>query len=159
MPEKAATRTAKTAKTKSPVHSVYNSDSELRGAIEALAKEREWSISDVYKEAVKEYLGKDRLRQEFGEFEKRIAASYRAMTKEQRRIRNDLEIFMAMFDLFIRSYFVHTPSVPPEAVEFAAADGWQRYEKLISQLPEMMRSGGGALGAAMAANMENDAEG
>ena len=37
------------------------------------------------------------------EFEKRVAASHRAVTREQRRIKNDLEVMLALFDLFTRT--------------------------------------------------------
>lgn len=159
--QKPTKRTAKSGAKDSPKskqHGIRISDATLLGEIEAAAKERGWAISDLYREAVKEYLGKDRIREELAEFEKRIAGSHRAVTKEQRRIGNQLDVMLALFDLFARSYFMHTPSVPPEAVELASAEGWQRYEKMRNQVAQMVRSTSGVLAVAAELNAEDDPE-
>ena len=137
-------------------HTVRITDPELLAAIEGECKERGWGYSDLYREAMKEYLGRQKLHEELAEFEKRIAASHRAVTREQRRIRNDISVMLGLFDLFARSYFLHTPSVPPEAMDMAAADGWQRYEKMRSQLAAMVRGGGSVLGIAAELNAESE---
>jgi hypothetical protein len=152
-------KTKPTASPKDNRHSIRINDPELYDAIERTAKERGWAISDLYREAIKEYLGRDQLKDDLAEFEKRVAASHRAVTKEQRRMRNDIEVMLALFDVFARSYFLHTPSVPPEAVETAAKDGWQRYEKMRVQIAAMVRAQGGALAIAKELNAELDSDG
>lgn len=152
---KSATRGADAT---SKQHTVRISDAELLQAIEGAAKEKGWAVADLYREAVKEYLGRDRLREEFAAFEKRVAASHRAVTREQRRIKNDLEVMLALFDLFARSYFMHTPPVPPEAVDLASKEAWERYEKMRSQVAQMVRAGSGVLAIATELNAEADGE-
>lgn len=152
-------KTNPNARPKDNRHSIRINDPELYDSIERTAKERGWAISDLYREAIKEYLGRDQLKDDLAEFEKRVAASHRAVTKEQRRMRNDLEVMLALFDLFARSYFLHTPSVPPEAAEMAAQDGWRRYEKMRKQIAEMVRAQSGTLAIAKELNAELDSDG
>ena len=66
-----------------------------------------------------------------------------------RRLRNELQILMAFFDLFVRSCYVHTPTVPPEAVEGAAASAMLRYENLLRQLPNVLQGATGLAGLAV----------
>ncbi|QYY27523.1 hypothetical protein [Diaphorobacter sp. MNS-0] len=143
---------------KYPKHTVQVTDPEFKEAVEKAAKDKGWAIADVYREAVREYLGRDRLREEFAEFEKRVAASHRAVTREQRRIKNDLEVMLALFDLFTRSFFLHTPAVPPEAIDLASKEAWERYEKLRAQVAQMVRAGSGVLAIAAELNAEGDGE-
>ena len=56
---------------------------------------------------------------------------------------DDLQIIMAFFDLFMRSYYVQTPTVPPEAFEGAAASAKLRYENLLRQLPKVLQGATG----------------
>jgi hypothetical protein len=49
-----------------------------------------------------------------------------------------LQIIMAFFDLFVRSYYVHAPTVPLEAFEGAADSAKLRNENLLRQLPKVL---------------------
>jgi hypothetical protein len=128
-------------------YSLYLSDShkELVEAIEAAAKDK-GSQSVVFREALKTYFRTDQITQELARFERRMAAAFREQDRQMRRLRNDLQILMAFFDLFARSYYVHTPTVPSEAVEGAAASARLRYEKLLRQLPEVLQGATGLAG-------------
>jgi hypothetical protein len=121
-------------------YSLYLSDShrELIEAIEKAGKDR-GSQSVVFREALKLYFRTDQIAQELAGFERRMAAAYREQDRQMRRLRNELQILMAFFDLFVRSYYVHTPTVPAEAVEGAAASAKLRYENLLRQLPKVLQ--------------------
>jgi len=118
---------------------VYVSDKDLMEGLEATASAKGWSRNDVFREALRTYLRQDAIRSELGEFECRMAATYRELDHQMTRLRNELQILMAFFDLFTRSYFVHTPSIPAEAVDAAAAGAKLRYERLLRQLPEVLQ--------------------
>jgi hypothetical protein len=138
-------------------YSLYLSETEneLVGAIEAAAKSK-GSQSAVFREALKAYFRTDLITHELAEFERRIAATYREQGRQMRRLRNDLQILIAFFDLFARSYYVHTPSVPAEAVDAAAAVAKLRYEKLLRQLPEVLQGATGLV--SVSANLDNGFE-
>jgi hypothetical protein len=50
---------------------------------------------------------------------------------------------MAFFDRFVRSYLVHTPPVPPEAIDAQAAAARDRYHKLMRDIPSALQNGEG----------------
>jgi hypothetical protein len=52
---------------------------------------------------------------------------------------------MAFFDLFARSYYVHAPSVPPEAVGAAATTAKLRCQRLLRQRPDVLPGASGLI--------------
>lgn len=135
---------------------VYVSDKDLMEGLEATASAKGWSRNDVFREALRTYLRQDAIRSELAEFECRMAATYRELDRQMKRLRNDLQILMAFFDLFTRSYFVHTPSIPAEAVDTAAVAAKLRYERLLRQLPEVLQGVTGLIRVSV--NLDNAPE-
>jgi hypothetical protein len=126
-------------------YNIYISETEQVEGIEAIVKAKGWSKSDVFREALRAYLRHDAISCELAQFERRQAATFREQGRQMQRLRNDLQILMAFFDLFARSYYVHTPSVPPEAVDAAATSAKLRYERLLQQLPDVLQGATGLI--------------
>ena len=115
------------------------SETDLIEGMEAMVKAKGWSKTDVFREAVRDYLRQNAISSELAEFERRQAATFREQGRQMRQLRSDFQILMAFIDLFARSYYVHTPPVPPEAVDASATSAKLRYEKLLQQLPSVLQ--------------------
>jgi len=126
-------------KTSNKWHTVRLLDPLLTEKIESTAHERGWSISEVYREAIKDFFDKERLREEFSSYREMMESSFGETSKQINQLRNDMQVMMAFFDLFAKSYYLHTPAVPADAVELAIMNAKQRYEKLLKQLPEVIQ--------------------
>lgn len=137
---------------------IYISEQQLIDAIEAMARVKGWSKNDVFREALRTYLRQDAIATELAEFERRQAATFREQGRHMRRLKNDFQILMAFFDLFARSYYVHTPSVPQEAVESAAASAKLRYERLFQQLPGVLQGATGLIQVSVGLDAQFDSE-
>lgn len=124
---------------------VYISDKDLMEGLEAMASAKAWSRNDVFREAVRTYLRLDSISSELSEFERRQAATSRELGRQIRQLRNDFQLLMAFFDLFTRSYYFHTPPVPPEAVDASASSAKLRYERLLRQLPNVLQGATGLM--------------
>ena len=124
-------------------YNIYVSEPELVAGIEGIVKAKGWSRNDVFREAVRTYLRLDPISSELAELERRQAATFREQARKLRQLRTELQILMGFFDLFARSYYVHTPMVPPEAVDAAAASARLRYERLLQQLPSVFEGATG----------------
>jgi hypothetical protein len=126
-------------------YNIYISEAEQVEGIEAIVKSKGWSKSDVFREALRTYLRHDAISTELTQFERRQAATFRELGRQTQRLRTDLQILMAFFDLFARSYYVHTPTVPSEAVDAAATSAKLRYERLLQQLPKVLQGATGLI--------------
>lgn len=135
---------------------VYISDKDLMEGLEAMASAKAWSRNDVFREAVRTYLTLDSISSELSEFERRQAATSRELGRQIQQLRNDFQLLMAFFDLFTRSYYVHTPPVPPEAVDASASSAKLRYERLLRQLPSMFQGESGLVG--VSTNLESSVD-
>ena len=120
-------------------YNIIVTETALVEGIEIMVKAKGWSKSDVFREAVRAYLRQNAISSELAEFERRQAATFREQGRQVRQLRTELQILMAFFDLFARSYYVHTPPVPPEAVDASATSAKLRYERLLQQLPGMFQ--------------------
>jgi len=128
-------------KTSNKWHTVRLLDPLLTEKIESTAHERGWSISEVYREAIKDFFDKECLREEFVNYKDMTEASFNEVSKQITHLRNDIQVMMAFFDLFTKSYYLHTPAVLSDATDtdIAIVNAKQRYEKLIKQLPEAIQ--------------------
>lgn len=117
-------------------------DEDFQQAIEEAAKARGWSVPGLFREAARQYLKGDELHQLLVDFEKRQAGSFRALHKEVRRMRNDMQVLMTVQELFIKSYYMHTPPVPEDARAVSKAQAMERWEKLLRAIADTMQVGG-----------------
>lgn len=119
----------------------------LSHQLEAAVEERGviGARTDIVCEALAQYFKANAERDSHEEMEARIAATLTRVLKDVMHGRNEVQLLTAMFDCYLRSYFMHTPPVPREAVDASAASAAARYDRLIRQIPEMMQGGGGVL--------------
>lgn len=116
---------------------------ELYEAFHEAAKKRGGTPSAAAREAIREWVDRERVWSQRDDLEERIAATMTRVMKDIVLVRNDIHVQMAFFDAYMRSYFLHTPPVPREALDAAAAAAQDRYEKLLKQVPQLLQDGGG----------------
>lgn len=116
---------------------------DLYEAAEAGAKERGMSISAYVREAVRNKVGEDQRRYEAESLEARLVASIQRVQKDVRIVRGDLHVTMALIDSLVRSFLLHTPPIPPEAVPAASAAADARYERFIKNVVKSVQGHSG----------------
>ena len=124
--------------------------------IEVIARQRSIAVASVVKEAVDAYLS----RQSRGLMTQDPSVQAAARTAKQiRSMQNELHVAMAFLDMLVRTYLLHTPPVPEDALDAQAAAAEQRYRKLIEQLPLLLQSGDGLAGVseALVSSVSGDA--
>lgn len=114
---------------------------ELHAQLDAAAAERGGSGAKtaILVEALKAYFRSADEAVRRDEMEARVAATLNGVRKDIALVRNESQIGIALLDSFIRTYLVHTPPVPREAVEDAAVSAQDRYEKLMRRTPELLQ--------------------
>jgi len=70
--------------------------------------------------------------------EERLVTTMAAMLKEMRRLSRDSQMELAVLDTFIKSYFVHTPAVQPDAAELAQQEAARRYSLFLQAVPKAL---------------------
>lgn len=125
-------------------------DSDLQNKVEAAAVKLGWKPAELFREAMRQYLKGDETNQLLIDFEKRQAGSFKSLHRVLRQHRNELQIIMTVFELFIKTYFLHTPPVPTEARATAKTQAMERYENLIRSITEVMQAGGSLTSIAVA---------
>lgn len=120
---------------------------ELHAQLEAAAADRGGSGAKtaILVEALKAYFrGVDESARR-DEMEARVAATLNGVRKDIALVRNESQIGIALLDSFIRTYLVHTPPVPREAVDEAAVSAQDRYEKVMRRIPDLLQGDSGIL--------------
>lgn len=115
----------------------------LYDAFERAAQERGGTVSAAGREAIREWIDRERVWKERDDLEARIAATMSRVMKDTLLVRNDMHLLMAFFDAFLRSYYLHTPPVPRDAIDAASVSAHDRYEKLMKQIPSLLQEGSG----------------
>ena len=110
--------------------------------VQALADQRSTPVASLIREAVDAYLKRE------GRYESVDPSLQAAMrtTKQIRSMQNELHVVMAFLDMLTRTFLLHTPPVPEEAIPAQAAAAEQRYRNLMEQLPLLLQSGDGLAG-------------
>ena len=117
-------------------------DDDFQQALEEVAKARGWSVPGLFREAARQYIQGDELHRAMVDLEKRQAGSFKSMHREVRRMRNEMQVLMTVQELFIKSYYMHTPPVPEDARPVSKAQAMERWEKLVRAIADAMQVGG-----------------
>lgn len=78
------------------------------------------------------------------QFEKRMSGSLRALHKRIDQLETENQILMAFLEVFMRTYYFHTLTVPAEARKTAAAEADRRARKFIEDVASLLQKGGAA---------------
>ncbi|AVT18944.1 hypothetical protein C7Y68_02200 [Paracidovorax avenae] len=105
-------------------------DADFQRTLEELANARGWSVPALFREAARQYMQGEELHRAMVDLEKRQAGSFRALHNEVRRMRSEMQELKTMQELFIKSYYMHTPPLAESARPEAKAQAVQRWEKL-----------------------------
>lgn len=97
--------------------------------LERLAGARGTAVAVIVKEAVRQYLDRERQHDALEGIEARLVATMTRVLRELRVVRNDQHLTMAFVDTLAQTFLLHTPPIPPEAVEAAAASATERHGK------------------------------
>ncbi|MCD0253096.1 hypothetical protein JWH16_04405 [Xanthomonas campestris pv. campestris] len=95
------------------------------------------------REALRDRVEAERRRDEADSLEARFVATMQRTQQDVRLVRNDVHVVMAYVDSLVRSFLLHTPPVPPEAVKAAAAAGDQRYARFMKNVRDALQGGAG----------------
>jgi hypothetical protein len=117
-------------------------DEDFQQTLEEVAKARGWSVPGLFREAARQYIQGDELHRTIVDLEKRQAGSFKALHKEVRRMRDEMQVLMTMQELFIKSYYMHTPPIPEDAKPEAKAQAMERWEKLARGISDAGAVGG-----------------
>lgn len=112
---------------------------ELAEAVEALSKERGMTFSALVREALRGYLDEAKRQEKAEQLEARLAASMGRVRKDVRTTRGDVHVVLAYLDCLIRSFLMHTPPVPPEAIKAAAAAADPRYARFMDNVAKSLQ--------------------
>ncbi len=101
----------------------------IDGELEQLARGRCTPVAVIVKDAVRQYLDRDRQSNLLEGVEERLVATMTRVLRELRVMRNDQHLTMAFVDTLAQTFLLHTPPLPPDAVEAAAASATVRHGK------------------------------
>ncbi|WP_305805952.1 hypothetical protein [Stenotrophomonas sp. YIM B06876] len=98
------------------------------------AKERGMTPAAYQREALRAYLKQGEQKDDIEHLEARFVATLGRLSKDIRIARNDVHVCIAFIDTFARSYLLHTPPIPPEAVQASAAAADVRYDRFLREV-------------------------
>lgn len=101
------------------------------------------SIADLVNEAVEQFIATKRQETSLEEFERKVGDTVGRLAREVRSQNNSVQFLMAFFDCYVRSYLLHTPSVPNDALDAQASSAHERYRKLMDQVPKALSNSEG----------------
>ncbi len=116
-------------------------DDDFQQALEEVAKARGWSVPGLFREAARQYIQGDELHRAMVDLEKRQAGSFKTLHNEVRRMRSEMQELMTMHELFIKSYYMHTPPIPEDMKLEAKAQALERWEKLARGISDARAAG------------------
>ena len=120
----------------------FRATDELAQQLEQLAIARGHKTSTVIRDALRHYMDRERQLDHIESLEARMVASMERLAKNDRILRNDLHVLMGMVHTLVRTYLLHTPPIPPEAVEAAAASARDREAKFMKMVVASVQGGG-----------------
>lgn len=112
----------------------------------------------LQREALRAFLKQEDQKDDIDHLEARLVATLGRLGKDIRIARNDVHVCMAFIDTLARSFLLHTPPVPPEAVKASAASADERYERFLREVAKGLQGDTG-LFERLARTIDQDREG
>ena len=135
------------------------SNASLLESLAKLQSETGWTESDLIREALKEYVHRERMRDEISAMDERFGATVNRLIKMQRTMRSEMAVLVAFMHEFSGLYLFTTMEPPEDVRGAAAADAARRHEIFMRRV-ERAYNGGNLLDElATADEGEDDAEG
>jgi hypothetical protein len=114
------------------------------GLIEGYNKVQEetgWTDADIVREAIKEYIDRERLRDDIAAMDQRFGATVDRLIKMQRTMRSEMAVLVAFMHEFSGLYLFHTVEPPEDVREAAAADAARRHDIFIRRVERAWTGG------------------
>ncbi len=108
----------------------------LQQKIEQASLARNLPVAHLFREAMRNYLNQDEIKNQMLDFEKRQIGNFRKLMRQMEKLTEEVEILMRLLDLFLKSYLLHTPPVAKHLQVSARAQAKTRYEKLMQTLAQ-----------------------
>ena len=121
------------------------SDVRLLAKLEDVKKSHGLNDSDVIREALRDYIDRERIRDEIAAMDERFGATIDRLVRMQRVMRSEMEVLVAFMHEFSGLYLFHTPEPPAEIRQAAAADAARRHGILMRRVQSAW-AGGNPLG-------------
>ncbi len=116
-------------------YGVRCSDS-LQQKIEQVVLSRNLPIAHLFREAIRNYLNQDEIKNQLLDFEKRQIGNFRKLMRQTEKLNVAMDALMHLTDLFLKSYLLHTPPVTENLLVQAKAQAKIRYEKIMHTLAQ-----------------------
>ncbi|MFC4526236.1 ribbon-helix-helix protein, CopG family [Dyella halodurans] len=104
------------------------SDAALLDKVTAIKKANGLNDSDLLREALRDYVDRERMRDEIAAMDQRFGATVDRLIKMQRVMRAEIGVLVAFMHEFSGLYLFHTMEPPVDVRQAAAADAARRHE-------------------------------
>lgn len=98
--------------------------------------------SEILRQALRSLHASYLVSDQLAGYEKRMAASLKAMHRHLTRLEDAQQINMAFLEVLMRTYYFHTVPVPKEAVPQATADAKRRIARFMEDVAGLLERGG-----------------
>ena len=117
------------------------SNASLLESLAKLQSETGWTESDLIREALKEYVHRERMRDEIAAMDERFGATVNRLIRMQRTMRSEMAVLVAFMHEFSGLYLFHTVEPPVDVRQSAAADAQRRHEIFLRRVEKAYRGG------------------
>lgn len=120
------------------------SDAPLLKKLDALKAQYGLNESSLLREALRDYVDRERMRDEIAAMDQRFGATLDKLIKMQRTMRSEMAVLVAFMHEFSGLYLFHTVEPPKDVRAAAAADAARRHAIFMRRV-EQAWSGGNPL--------------
>lgn len=103
------------------------SDAALLAKMSSVQKANGLNDSELLREALRDYIDRERMRDEIAAMDERFGATVDRLIKMQRIVRAEIGVLVAFMHEFSGLYLFHTPEPPVEIRNAAASDAARRH--------------------------------
>jgi len=113
----------------------------LLESFQKIQQESGWTEADIVREAIKEYVDRERLRDDIAAMDQRFGATVDRLIKMQRTMRSEMAVLVAFMHEFSGLYLFHTVEPPEDVRDAAAANAARRHEIFIRRVERAWTGG------------------